>query len=340
MRFAVLILSLLLAPAGVPQDDPSRRQSVADDTASAVELDATLVEVPVVVSEPGGRYVTDLREADFTLLEDGVPQKISVFASVEEPFDVALVLDCSGSTRDKLARIRDAASTFLGHLRPDDRVAVVTFDDEVRVLSPLTNDRAALRRAVDGISTGAYSQVYEAVLTAVEDVLRPSERRRAAILFTDGVDTASAVATLDDTLEAVGRSQTLVYPIRYETRADVEARAGLAPRDGAGSSVGTRPRSVARRERSLQEVADAYRVADAYLAELAERSGGVLHRADTIGDLGPALARIADELRHQYLLGYYPEKRDDETAHSISVRVSRPTLIVRARQGYRLYRRK
>jgi VWFA-related protein len=342
MRLAAFILALLLPLAGVargasPSQDP-RERSLAGDTESAVELDATLVEVPVVVSEPGGRYVTDLTARDFALLEDGVAQRIAFFAPVEEPFDVALVLDSSGSTRDKLEKIREAASSFLDQLRPNDRVALVTFDDEVRVLSPLTSDRDALRRAIAGISTGAYSQVYEAVHTVTE-ILRPSERRTAAIVFTDGVDTASALATFEDTLAGIARAQIIVYPIRYETRKDVEALYGLAPRDE--SNAGTRPRSVVRRERSRQEIVDAYRTADGYLDELAARSGGVLHRADTIGDLGPALARIADELRHQYLLGYYPDKRDaDEATRTITVRVSRPSLIVRAREGYRLHRRR
>jgi Ca-activated chloride channel family protein len=336
MSVFLLIFALLL-----PQSGTAQQQSAAGNSDSTVELDATLVEVPVVVSEPGGRYVTDLRESDFTLLEDGVAQKISFFAPVEEPFDVALVLDCSGSTREKLASIREAASAFLDQLRPSDRVALVTFDDEVRVLSTLTSDRDVLRRAIAGIETGAYSQVYEAVHTATRDVLGASERRKAAIFFTDGVDTASAVATFDDTLAEVAQAQIIVYPIRYATRADMETRQGLAPRDVAGQNVESRPRSVVKLERSRQELADAYRIADAYLHELAERSGGVLHRADTIGDLGPALARIADELRHQYLLGYYPEKRGlDESSRMISVRVSRPSLTVRARQGYRLYRRK
>jgi len=337
MRLAASIL-LALTPLSALAQAPSRLapvdpQSLSDE--STVELNATLVEVPVVVSEGGGRYVTDLREADFTIFEEGVPQKISFFASIDEPFDVALVLDCSGSTREKLDKIKEAATLFIDQLRPEDRVALVAFDDEVRTLARLTSDRAELRRAIGELRPGAYSQVYEAVHTSAEDVLRRSERRKATILFSDGVDTASAVATFDDTLAEIEHEQIIVYPIRYDTRGDIEAMKGLT-----GEAQGTRPRSVVERQRREQELVDAYARADDYLGELAKRSGGALHRADTISDLAPALARIADELRHQYLLGYYPAKRDVDVMRAIDVRVSRPGLTVRARPGYRLQRRR
>ena len=358
MKFlVVLILMLALSAPGIvgaqergqggdaapPDDEPI-------DVKDLVELDTMLIEVPVVVSEPGGRYVVDLQQSDFTIREDGIAQEVAFFAAVDEPFNVALLLDVSGSTRDKLESIKAAASAFLDQLRPHDRVAIIAFEDEVRVIAPLTDDRARLRRAIEQIETGQFTQVYEAVQMAAEDVLAPVEGRKAAILFTDGVDTASEIATFEGSMAEIARQQIIVYPIRYNTRSDVEARTGLAPREEGTDTVAvadlaTRKRRVSdemtSRERARKALEQAYHVADAYLWELADRSGGVLHRAETVADLPAALAKIAAELRHQYLIGYYPpDPRRSDAERSISVTVSRPGVTVRSRPGYRLTRGK
>jgi VWFA-related protein len=331
----LLVALALVAPAGAFGQQSERlepSQEGAQEDAPAVELKTTLVEVPVVVSEPGGRYVVDLAESDFKIFENGEPRDISFFAAVDEPFDVALVLDTSGSTRDKLERIKDAALAFVGQLRPRDRVAVVSFEDEVNVLVPLTRDRAMIRSAISRLSSGEYTQVYEAVHTVAEDVFADAANRKAAILFTDGVDTASAIATFEDSLGEISRRQVIVYPIRYNTMPDVEARLGLE--NGASDDEG-RPRKVATYDETRRKLADVYHVADAYLYEIASRTGGVLHRADRLEDLPTAFARIADELRHQYLLGYYPVSDDADAERRITVTVSRAGLDVRSRESYR-----
>jgi Ca-activated chloride channel family protein len=338
-HLALFALALaLVAPTGVRAQD--------GDSDDVVELDTTLVEVPVVVSEPGGRYVVDLAESDFTVYENGARQQVEFFASVDEPISVALVLDTSGSTREQLERIKSAASAFLDQLRPNDRVALVSFEDEVRVLAPFTSDRARLRQALASLVPGEYTQVYEAVHTVAANVFEDTAGRKAAILFTDGVDTASAVSGFEDSLDDISAKQVIVYPIRFNTRPDVEARVGVArpPEDGTSTVVlddeARRSRRVAdvsaERARTLRGLDDAYHVADAYLYEIASRTGGVLYRADRLEDLPSAFAKIADELRHQYLVGYYPANKTlDDSERHIAVTVSRPGVTVRAREGYR-----
>jgi Ca-activated chloride channel family protein len=333
LRITALLLICLPSAASVA---PAQETGAPPAEGQAVELHATLVEVPTVVSAPGGRYVTDLVESDFTVYEDGVPQEIALFAAVDEPFSVALVLDCSGSARAQLDRIKAAAHAFVDQLRPSDRVAVITFDDEVRVMCGLTNDRTVLRRAVDAIVPGAYTQVYEAVHTVAADVLRGVEGRKAAILFTDGVDTASAIADFDDSLNEIVAGRILVYPIRYATRGDVERRLGLS---SASAEPGVRPRRIVAGDERGRAIEQAYTTADEYLAALARDTGGVVHRADTLDELPEALRRIAAELRHQYLLGYYPtDATVDQRSRRITVRVTRPGLTVRARESYRAAR--
>jgi VWFA-related protein len=336
MRVSVVIFAVLIsliAPAGA-QQEKERKRTPQDD--EPIKLNTTLVQVPVVVSERGGRYVSDLTKDEFTIFEDGIKQNIDLFGSVEEPFSVALLLDSSGSTEAALDQIKSAAMAFIGNLRPHDRVMVVSFNDSVEVLSELTNDTNKLASAVRSIKSGEFTQVYEAVYTAVWERLHDLPGRKAVIVFTDGIDTASSEITEEDTLDAVIESEDIiVYPIRYATREDVERRLETRLRSSGNSTSSEAINS--KLEQSKRELDRSYRTADEYLQQLADMSGGIVERADRLGDLKSALGRIAEELRHQYLLGYYPTNRKkDDQSRKITVRVTRPGVVVRARPAYRL----
>jgi Ca-activated chloride channel homolog len=321
---------LLLASTAFAQAD--KQKPVQTD--EPIKLHTTLVQVPVVVKEKGGRYLTDLRKEDFQIFEDGARQAIEYFGTTEEPFNVALLLDSSGSTADQLQQIKTAALAFIDNLRPQDKVLLIEFNDSVRVLSELTNNREQLRRAINEIQSGEYTQVYEAVYTAVWERLADIEGRKAVILFSDGIDTASSEIVEEDTLDAIIESEdVIVYPIRYSTRADVERR--ISRKFNAARSINPQ-KAEADQQKALRELDHTYRQADEYLDEMARLSGGVVERADEITDLKGALARIADELRKQYLLGYYPPNEKRLESRRITVRVSRPDAIVRARPGYKV----
>jgi len=324
------VVGLLLASPGFAQGDKPKPNSTEDEP---IKLHTTLVQVPVVVKERGGRYLTDLRRDEFTIYEDGARQTIEYFGTTEEPFNVALLLDSSGSTADQLQQIKAAALAFLDNLRPQDRVLLVEFNDSVRILSELTSNREQLRRAINDIRAGEYTQVYEAVYTAVWERLADIEGRKAVVLFTDGIDNASSEIVQEDTLDAVIESEdVIVYPIRFSTRADVERK---IERKFNAERLTNSQKADADHQKALRELDHAYREADEYLNELARLSGGVVERADEISDLKSALARIADELRKQYLLGYYPPNEKQITSRRITVKVSRPDAIVRARPGYK-----
>jgi Ca-activated chloride channel family protein len=298
-----------------------------------VKLATTLVQVPVVVRTAGGRYLTDLKEREFTLYENEVKQKIALFGSVDEPFSVALLLDSSGSTAAQLDQIKSAAYAFIDNLRPQDRVMIASFNDSVEILCDLTGDRNTLLRSIASIKAGEFTQVYEAVYTAVWEKLHHHPGRKAVVLFTDGIDTASTEIELEETLDAIIESEDIiVYPIRYSTRADVEAKIE------ARAAASTKPPDEIRAEveKQKRELDRTYRAADEYLQQLADMSGGIVERADMLGDLQAALGRIAQELRKQYLLGYYPTRRgSDSGSRRIRVEVSRPDARVRARPEYR-----
>lgn len=328
----IVAISVLPGLSANLQQERSQRPVPHDD--EPIKLRTTLVQVPVVVSAPGGRYVSDLTQQEFTIFEDGVKQNIELFGSVEEPFSVALLLDSSGSTGAALDQIKSAAMAFIGNLRSHDRVMIVSFNDSVEVLSELTNDPVKLTAAIRSINSGEFTQVYEAVYTAVWERLRDLPGRKAVILFTDGIDTASSEIVEEDTLDAVIESEDIiVYPIRYATRADVEQKLETRIRSQIAGDTAAQNQKL---EQSRNEMDRSYRRADEYLQQLADMSGGIVERADQLGDLKSALGRIAEELRHQYLLAYYPSNRQkDDRTRKITVRVTRPGAVVRARPAYR-----
>jgi Ca-activated chloride channel family protein len=309
-------------------------QVVSQKEDDAIRLGTTLVQVPVVVSGLDRRYITDLKATDFSIYEDGVKQEIGFFGSVQEPFSAALLLDSSGSTQAQLAVIKQAATAFVDSLRPQDRVMIIVFNDSVEVLCELTNDKEVMRKAIDNIKAGEYTQVYEAVYTAVWEKFQTVTGRKALILFSDGIDTASSEITEEDTLDALVESEdVIVYPIRFSTRADVERKLESRrnfPQQGNVGVSATKPADY------LLELDRTYRQADEYLYELAKLSGGVVERVDMINDLRSAFSRIADELRQQYILGYYPADKDKENrVRKIDIKVHRQAVKVRFRPGYR-----
>lgn len=328
------LVAISLSLVSFAQND--RNQIPVNRNEEPIKLGTTLVQVPVTVSSPGGRYITDLSRVDFSIFEDGIKQSIEFFGSVEEPFSVVLLLDSSGSTALQVDQIKAAAMAFVDSMRAQDRAMVISFNDSVEVQCDFTGDRETLRRAVVSVAPGEFTQVYEAVYTAVWEKLQEIQGRKAVIVFTDGIDTASSEIAAEDTLDAVIESEdVVVYPIRYSTRADVEAR--MEPR--IRSALGVKGNDVVLEElaRSRREIDRTYRKADEYLNQLAEMSGGIVERADTLQDLKGAFERIADELRRQYLLGYYPTNRKkDATDRKINVYVSRPDVKVRARPAYRV----
>ena len=189
----------------------------------ALKIETSLITVPVIASDRNDVYVPDLRQDEFTLYEDGVKQELVFFAAIKEPFHVVLMLDTSASTQEKLGQIQRAATAFVAQLQPADRVKVISFDDVVRELSGFTNDRAALRQAIAQTRPGQGTKLYDAVRLALIHLAR-IQGRKAIVLFTDGVDYHSDTAHYQDNIKAVEESGVIVYPIRYDTRAETEAK--------------------------------------------------------------------------------------------------------------------
>ena len=217
-------------PTPQPAETP-----LPDKDVEKLKIDTNLVTVPVIASSRSGTYIADLKKEEFKLREDGVPQEIAFLASVDAPFYVVLLLDTSNSTQDKLPQIQRAAIAFLAQLGPKDKVKVISFDGELHDWNDFTSDKAALRNAISQTKTGDETRVYDAMQLAL-NVLRPIPERRAIVIFTDGVDWHSQASTFDSTIKELDESGVIVYPIRFDTRADAERIA--RQQDAASNGVG------------------------------------------------------------------------------------------------------
>lgn len=340
-------------PGGETQRDQTQRQQGAED--EAIKLESTLVNLPLLVSDRSGRFIPQLTKKDFLLYEDGVQQEVASFGSEEVPFSVALLLDVSPSVQGNISDIQDAALAFVRQLRNQDRVMVVAFDRRAHYLTDFTNDRRALESAIRSISTGSGTSVYDVVYETVAHKLRGVEGRKALIIFSDGEDTTSNRAGYDDAINIVTESDVLVYGLRYPgnggnagVRIDPWPRFPMPrtqipfplpfpwpqPRRRRGpltSDPSGDPSSPDPGQRSSRRG----RGGD-FMADIAAAGGGPVFDAEHVGDMTRLATRIADELRHVYVISYYPTNPLSNGGYR-AIRVSvkgRDDIAVRHRRGY------
>ena len=320
-----------------PQIDPEPTGPEEVDAGDIIRVNTTLITLPVSVMDRDGRYIPNLQKEEFRVWEDGVEQEVAFFQSVDKPFSVVLMLDTSPSTQFRLEDIQDAAITFVNQLRADDRVMVVSFNDDIKILSEFTTDRRKLQNAIYRARTDGGTRLYDAVDMVINQQLNRVSGRKAIVLFTDGVDTTSRRADYHTNVTDAQELDALIYPVQYDTAQDMNV--GNYPTQqidifgtilggifGGGRGSIRRPRGTARSD---------YEIGSRYLRELANSTGGREYRADSLQNMSSAFANVAEELRRQYSLGYYP-KRPPQAGQRrmIRVRARQPNLAVRARDSY------
>lgn len=338
------------------QPEPAGQQQSGGDN-DVIKLESTLINLPLLVSDRSGRYVPQLSARDFTLYEDGVQQTIASFGSEEVPFSVVLLLDVSPSVQGNIEGIQDAALAFVRQLRAQDRVMVASFDRSIHYLSDFTSDRHELESAIRRVNTGSGTSVYDAVYETVAHKFRNVEGRKALILFSDGEDTTSSRASYDDAVHLVTESDVLVYGLRYPGNG---GRGGVRVNPWPRSPIpGIQlpfpwPFPLPRRRRGPFRLADPGATGNStapspvgqwqrrngrggdFMADITAAGGGPVYDAEKIGDLSRVANRIAEELRHVYVISYYPTNPLSNGGYR-SVRVSlkgRDDIAVRHRRGY------
>ncbi|MDQ2856320.1 MAG: VWA domain-containing protein [Acidobacteriota bacterium] len=338
------------APPSTNADDANDNTPEPTGPAETIEgdvlrVDTSLVTVPVSVMDRYGKYIPNLRRQDFHIYDEGVEQKIAYFATVDQPFTVALVIDTSGSTEIKLEQIQNAAISFVNQLKPEDSVLVISFDDSIRVLSEATSNRDTLMHAIRRTRTGGGTRLYDTVDMVIRKKLGSISGRKAVVLFTDGVDTTSRSASYSSTIREAQESDGAFYTVNYDTSHDLgNVGQGGLPTPGStgigiwipgwpggnGGKGGGLPGGI-----GGGAATGDYRRGAEYLHELAETSGGRYYRGDSMQGIDSAFEQVANELRRQYSLGYYPRKGAQAgQLRKIKVRVNQPDLVVKSRDSY------
>ena len=219
---AVLTLFIVVLPVfGQGQEEKPQQ----DQQQPSIKIGTNLVTVPVIVTDRYGRFVTGLGRNQFIVREEGSQQKIEDFSSTEAPFSVALLIDTSRSTHNKLGSIRKAAETFIKQLLPNDRIMVVSFDDKVRFVCDFTSDHAELKRAVNSLKSNYATSLYDAIHLTINEKMSKIQGRKAIVVLTDGVDTASKQATWRISYSGLSGTPTAAH---FHGPAQPGANAGVA----------------------------------------------------------------------------------------------------------------
>ena len=296
------------------------------DDADTLRVETNLITIPVSVFDRNGLYIPGLRQTEFKIFEDGKEQEIAYFGTQDKPFTVALLIDTSPSTAYRIEEIHRAAWAFVQLLEPNDSVIVIEFNNDVMVRTKATTDRDKILKAINKTDFEQGTSLYTAVDEALRKQLGKISGRKAVVLFTDGVDTTSRKNTYDTTLNYAEESDSLIFPIYYNTFYENRQRQTSTFPDIWGQQ-----QPIARGT-SAQE----YALGKKYLEDLADATGGRVFRPEsTPGGLTAAFEGIAEELRRQYNIGYVPtDEGKVGQRKQIKVRVDRPNLIVRSRDSY------
>jgi Ca-activated chloride channel family protein len=266
-----------------------------------------LVSLNVSVTDTEGKYITALEQGDFEVFEDGAKQTISFFSRKQQPIALAVLLDTSNSMEDKMATAQEAAIGFAKRLQPDDVAEVIEFSSQVRILQEFTNDASALERAIrstnaDG-STALYNSIYISLkeLRKVKARTEDEIRRQAIVVLSDGDDTSSLLP-YEEVLDLAKRSETSIYTI------------GLRGTD-------TQSRG--------------FREAEFVLRQLAQETGGRSFFPTNVHELPKIYEQISQELSTLYSVAYTSKNPLRNGAwRRVVVRVAKPGMIARTRQGY------
>jgi Ca-activated chloride channel family protein len=260
-----------------------------------------IVQVTVTVTDSDGRLITGLTKDDFQIFEDGSAQNITQFTDERVPVSLGVLLDASDSMRGQpIVDARGALDRFVGELLlVEDEALVATFNHRPRLATPWTMPPSRTRNSLESLKPSGGTAIYDALASTSKLFEQRNHVRAAMVVISDGADTASD-HSLIQALEDIRRSDALVYAIAIDS---ADAR-------------------------------DSTRVNPEALREITSLTGGYTEVVRTAADLGPATARIADELNKQYTLGYSSSRPPDGTWRAIRVRVRNGQYLARARRGY------
>ncbi|MCI0664642.1 MAG: VWA domain-containing protein [Acidobacteria bacterium] len=300
-------------PKAKQQDEKTKPVDGIQNEQEKLEIGKTVnVRLPITVSDSKSRrLIVDLRESDFQIMEDKVPQSILKFEKQSDlPLDVAVIMDTSNSVKPKLKFEKDASVSFLYTMLTSrkDRALFATFDSQVELHQDYTNRVDLLTKAIDKVKAQGETRMYDAIYRVCEEKMGPpGDRRRAMVIITDGEDTASE-RTLDEAIDIAQRTDTIIYAISTKSAGFFGVQGGM----------------VDRRE-------------DKDIKRLAEETGGRAFFTSEVIELERSFSQIAHELRNQYIVIYEPSNNTyDSKFRKIEVKLpGKKDMRIRAKDGYK-----
>jgi Ca-activated chloride channel homolog len=304
----VLGASLTLAqiPVQTPPPPPPGQDTGKSQTGSHIKIDVSLVVLHTSVLDDRGKFADGLTQDNFRVYEDKVEQKLSVFKREDIPVSMGLVIDNSGSMRDKRPRVNEAALTLVQSSNPQDEAFVVNFNDDfyLDLDKDFTNSVPELKEALERIDARGSTALYDAIIGSIDHLKKGKKEKKVLLIVTDGEDNTSR-NSLEKTIREIQKTDTVIYTI------------GLLGQEN---------------KRSAKNAKKA-------LTEIAQASGGVAYFPENVDDVHAICEQVAHDIRHQYTLGYYPSNTArDGSYRSVHVDVIPPRgkgkLVARTRNGY------
>ena len=303
-------------------------QTNTDD--QPIKVSTVLVNIPVIASDRQGRYVAGLKKENFSIVQDGESQDIEFFADEKAQMNVVILIDVSGSTRPFLDNIKSSARDFVKIFRPEDRGMIVTFDGGMRILQEFTSDQKTLSKAIN--QANLYGEPGSNMQDAMYEIVTRSftgvQGRKAIIVLTDGF-VAGKVISDQKMLSTLAESDILVYPILFGKRR-MNIDLSLLPK-----TVRFRDGAVLSREDAIRKIEDMANAQLQFMDALGPTTGGKLLESKS-HDFKAAFQNIADELKNQYLLGFYPQNTGDGKPHNIGLTVDSKDIVIRSKRNIRL----
>jgi Ca-activated chloride channel homolog len=297
------VLAQLPSVASAPPPPPGQPGAGQE---SKIRVDVNLVVLHTTVIDDRGRFADGLKQENFRVLEDKVEQKLSVFKREDIPVSMGLVIDNSGSMRDKRPRVNQAAITLVEASNPQDEAFVVNFNDDfyLDLDKDFTSSIPELKEALERIDSRGSTALYDAIIGSLDHVKKGSRDKKVLLIVTDGEDNTSH-NSLEKTVREIQKTDTVIYTI------------GLLSEESK--------KSAKRAKRALEEIAKA--------------SGGLAYFPENVEDVHNICGQVAHDIRNQYTLAYYPTNtRRDGTFRAVQVEVIPPRgrgrLVARTRNGY------
>ena len=309
-------------PASRAPVPPALRSNSADPNdppvADVIKIDSRLVNLNVRVTDPSGRLIPDLTKTDFQIFEDNIEQEVVRFEPVTSPVNVVLLLDASGSTKDRWKIIKKAAKKFVDTLSPNTPIAVAAFTRRFMVICDFSCDRELIKKRIDDTKNpSSGTAFYDAAWSALNLFKDVKEQRKAVVVMTDGVDNSLSDEDyepkhpFDELFARISQEEVTIYPIYFDTEFQVVVKMH-------GS-----------------DTHESYVTARQQLQKIADETGGTLFKADRAEDLEGVYQRVASELQALYSVSYNPtDKNYNGNWRNVGVKVKQGAAVAKTKRGF------